>query len=46
MKTKTFDTVSFFRDVKEKMAKKMEGMTFEQKRFFLQQVREGKISLT
>ncbi len=40
-----FDSVSFFRSVKEKMAKKMEGMTLVQKREFMQQVREGKIKI-
>ena len=44
--TKTFDTVTFFRAIKEKLAKKMEGMTLLQKKEFMQQVREGKIILT
>ena len=40
---KTFDSVSFFRAVKEKMAKMMEGMTLAQKKDFMRQIREGKI---
>ena len=48
MKTKevkTFDSVAFFRAVKEKMAKMMEGMTLAQKKDFMQQIREGKIKV-
>ncbi len=46
MKTKevkTFDSVAFFRAVKEKMAKMMEDMTLAQKKEFMRQIREGKI---
>ncbi|MFN8267554.1 MAG: hypothetical protein U0T31_06070 [Chitinophagales bacterium] len=42
---KEFDTVAFFRAVKEKLAKKMEGMTLAQKQEFMRQVREGKIKV-
>ncbi len=42
---KEFDTVTFFRAIKEKLAKKMEGMTLVQKREFMRQVREGKIKI-
>jgi hypothetical protein len=42
---KTFDTVAFFRAVKEKLAAKMEGMTLPEKKAFMQQVREGKIKV-
>ncbi len=48
MKTKTeksFDTVTFFRGIKEKLAAKMEGMTLEQQKDFMQKVREGKIKI-
>lgn len=48
MKTKevkTFDSVAFFRAIKEKMAKMMEGMTLAQKKEFMQQIREGKIKV-
>ena len=40
---KTFDSVAFFRAIKEKMAKMMEGMTLAQKKEFMRQIREGKI---
>ncbi len=45
MKTKeikTFDSVAFFRNVKEKMAKMTEGMSLAQKKEFMRQIREGK----
>ncbi len=42
---KTFDTVAFFRAIKEKLANKMEGMTLIQKKEFMRQVREGKIKI-
>jgi hypothetical protein len=46
MKTKkTLDTVAFFRAIKEKLASKMVGMTLEQQKDFLKQVREGKIKI-
>lgn len=48
MKTKvvkTFDSVAFFRAIKEKMAKMMEGMTLAQKKEFMRQIREGKIKV-
>ena len=48
MKTKAekkFDTVQFFRLVKEKLAARMTNMTFEEQRDFLKQVREGKIKI-
>ena len=48
MKTKTeksFDTVAFFRAIKEKLALRMFGMTLEQQKEFILQVREGKIKL-
>lgn len=48
MKIKTekqFDTVAFFRAIKEKLAKIMEGMTLQQKKAFMQNVREGKIKI-
>jgi hypothetical protein len=46
MKTeKTFDTVAFFRAIKEKLASKMVGMTLEQQKDFLKQVRDGKIKI-
>ena len=48
MKTKiekTFDTVAFFRAIKEKLAEKMAGMTLEQQKEFMKNVREGKIKI-
>ncbi len=49
MKTKevkTFDSVAFFRAIKEKMAAMMEGMTLVQKKEFMRQIREGKIKVS
>lgn len=43
--TKVFDSVAFFRAIKEKLAKKMEGMNVVQKREFMKQIREGKIKI-
>jgi hypothetical protein len=46
MKTKkSFDTVAFFRIIKEKLAAKMIGMTLEQQKEFLQKVRDGNIKI-
>jgi hypothetical protein len=42
---KTFDSVAFFRAVKVKMAKMMEGMTLAEKKKFMRQIREGKIKV-
>jgi hypothetical protein len=42
---KTFDTVKFFRAIKEKLGARMAGMTLEQQKEFLRQVREGKIKI-
>ena len=44
-KEKDFDTVAFFRDVKERMAKATEGMTLLEKREYWKQLREGKVKL-
>lgn len=43
--TKTFDTVAFFRNVKEKLAAKMQGMTLAEKKDFMQKVIDGKIKI-
>lgn len=48
MKTKTkksFDSVVFFRAIKEKLAAKMTGMTLQQQKDFMRKVREGKIKI-
>jgi hypothetical protein len=42
---KTFDTVAFFRDVKERMAKATEGMTLQEERNYWRLMSEGKIKL-
>ena len=42
---KTFDSVAFFRAIKEKMAKMMEGMTLSEKKEFMKNIREGKIKV-
>ncbi|MBC8487654.1 MAG: hypothetical protein H8D45_16615 [Bacteroidetes bacterium] len=44
-KEKSFDTVAFFRAIKEKLAAKMTGMTLEQQRDFMRQVRDGEIKI-
>lgn len=44
-KEKSFDTVAFFRTIKEKLAAKMTGMTLEQQKDFMRQVRDGKIKI-
>jgi hypothetical protein len=45
MTEKKFDTVKFFRAIKEKLAARMANMTIEEQREFLKQVREGKIKI-
>ena len=44
-KEKAFDTVVFFRAVKEKIARATEGMTLQQRRDFFHKIREGDIQL-
>jgi len=44
-KEKDFDSVAFFRAIKEKLAAMMEGMTLEQQKEFMWNVREGKIKV-
>ena len=43
---KTFDSVAFFRAIKEKMAKMMKGMTLAQKKELMRKIREGKVKVT
>jgi hypothetical protein len=43
---KSFDTVAFFRGIKEKLAEKMQGMTLEQQKEFMKMVREGKVKIS
>ena len=45
MTEKRFDTVNFFRAIKEKLATKLAAMTIEEQHEFLKQVREGKIKI-
>jgi hypothetical protein len=42
---KDFDTVAFFRSIKEKMAKATEGMTLHEKQNYWRLLREGKVKL-
>jgi hypothetical protein len=44
-KEKTFDSVAFFRAIKEKLAAKMAGMNLEEQKEFMRKVREGKIKI-
>ena len=44
-KRKSFDTVAYFRAIKEKLAAKMIGMTLEQQKDFMRQVRAKKIKI-
>jgi hypothetical protein len=43
---KKFDTVKFFRSIKEKLAKRMLNMSLEEQKNFLRQVREGEIKIS
>lgn len=45
-KEKKFDTVKFFRKIKDILAEKMKGMTLTEKQDFLRSVKEGKIEIT
>jgi len=45
MNEKKFDSVQFFRSIKEKLALRMANMTLEEQHEFLKQVREGKIKI-
>ena len=40
-----FNTVEFFRSIKEKIAKRMENMTLKEQKEFLRKVKEGKIKI-
>jgi hypothetical protein len=49
MKTKTkktFDTVKYFRQIKEKLAAKLATMSLEEQKDFLRKIRSGEIKLT
>lgn len=42
---KDFHTVTFFRKVKELIAKELSGKTFEEQKKILEQIRTGKIKI-
>lgn len=43
---KTFDTVAYFRKVKQKLSEKMKGMNLAEKQGFLKDVKEGRIKIS
>ena len=43
---KTFDTVKYFRSIKEKLGEKLSKMTLEEQKEFLRKIRAGEIKLT
>jgi hypothetical protein len=48
MKTKInnkFNSVDYFRKIKEKLAELMDGMTLKQQQDFMKKVRDGKIKI-
>ena len=42
---KSFDTVKYFRQIKEKLAEKLSAMTLEEQKEYLRKIREGEIKL-
>lgn len=42
---KKFDTVKFFRSIKEKLAERMVNMSLEEQKEFLRKVKEGEIKI-
>ncbi|MDX2197260.1 MAG: hypothetical protein NW207_12670 [Cytophagales bacterium] len=42
---KKFDTVTFFRDIKDKLSAKMKGMTLTEKKEFMKKLKNGDIKL-
>ncbi len=45
MKKKKFDTAKYFRDIKQKLAERMEKMSLAEQQEFLKKVREKEIVL-
>ena len=45
MTEKSFDTVKFFRQIKEKIAEKLSTMTLEEQKEYLRKIRDGEIKL-
>jgi len=43
---KKFDSVLFFRNIKEQIGKHLEGKTFKEQKEFIQKVLSGEIKLT
>jgi hypothetical protein len=42
---KSFDTVNYFRQIKEKLAEKLSTMTLAEQKEYLRKIREGEIQL-
>jgi hypothetical protein len=42
---KSFDTVKYFRQIKEKLGEKLSSMTLEEQKEYLRKIREGEIKL-
>ena len=42
---KKFDTVKFFRSIKEKLAERMVNMSLDEQKEFLRKIREGEIEI-
>lgn len=42
---KKFDSLKFFKTIKEKLAERMVNMSLEEQKKFLHEVREGKIKI-
>jgi hypothetical protein len=40
-----FDSVAYFRSIKQKLAIKMKDMTLEEHKAFMKKVREGKVTI-
>jgi len=45
MTKKSFDTMKYFREIKEKLGEKLSTMTLEEQKEYLRKVREGKIKI-
>ncbi len=46
MTKKKFDSVNFFREIKEKIGKELFKMTLEEQKEFLRKIRSGEIKLS
>lgn len=45
MTKKSFDTVKFFRQIKEKLAEKLSSMTLKEQKEYLSKIRSGEIKI-